>query len=108
MILFTQKTPVIAQKEPKTIARLQFERNPRIRIPDSEIHPENIIIGSPVYIPYKKILKNQKGQGKFGKKLNFPISSSSAVHKRKHTLTQELVKAARARKLAGMGTGAKS
>ena len=105
----TQKTPVIAQKEPKTIARLQAERNPRKRIPDSEIHPENIIIGSPVYIPYKKIPKNQKGQGKFGKKLNFPISSSSAMPKHKHTLTQkELVKAARVRKLAGTGTRAKS
>ena len=102
------KTPVIAQKESKTIARLQAERNPRTRIPDSEIHPENIIIGSPIYIPYKKILKNQKGQGKFGKKLKFPISSSSAMPKCKHIPTQkELVKAARARKLTGMNTRAK-
>ena len=102
------KTPVIAQKEPKTIARLQAKRNPRTRIPDSEICPENIIIGSSIYIPYKKIPKNQKGQGKFGKKLKFPISSSSAMPKHKHTATQkELVKPARARKLAGMNTGAK-
>ena len=76
------KTPVIAQKEPKTIARLQTERNPRTRIPDSEICPGNIIIGSPIYIPYKKILKNQKGQG---------------VPKHKHTLDSE-----------GVGEGCKS
>ena len=91
------KTPVIAQKEPKTIARLQTERNPRTRMPDSEICPGNIIIGSPIYIPYKKILKNQKGQGKFGKKLKFAISSSSAMPKHKHTLDSE-----------GVGEGCKS
>ena len=105
----TQQTPVIGQKEPKTIARLQAEKNPKTRIPDLEICPENIIVGSPAYVPYKKIAKNQKGQGKFGKRLNFPISSSSAMPKRKHTLThKKLVKAARAKKLTGTGTRAKS
>ena len=40
----------------KTIAGLQAEKNPRTKVPDSEICPENIILGSPMYIPYKRIL----------------------------------------------------
>ena len=96
---------VTVNNETKMIARLQTEENPRTKVPDLEIHPENIILGSPMYIPYKKISKNQKGKGGYGKRLKFPISSSSTMPWQKKTPTQnELVNVARARKLAG-GSG---
>ena len=60
------KKSVIAKKEPKTKAKLLAEKRPQTKIPDSEIHPENIIVGSPVYIPYKKVSKTQMGKGKYG------------------------------------------
>ena len=96
---------VTVNNETKMIARLQAEKNPRTKVPDSEIRPENIILGSPMYIPNKKISKNQKGKGGYGKKLKFPIYSSSMMPWWKKMPTQkELVNAARARKLAG-GSG---
>ena len=54
---------VTVNNETKMIARLQTEKNPRTKVPDSEIHPENIILGSSIYIPYKKISRNQKIPG---------------------------------------------
>ena len=48
------KKATIAQKEPKkTISKQLAEKNFCTRIPDSEIKIENIILGSPVYLPYK-------------------------------------------------------
>ena len=48
------KKATIAQKEPrKTISKQLAEKNFRTRIPDLEIKIENIILGSPVYLPYK-------------------------------------------------------
>ena len=50
------KKATIAQKEPrKTISRQLAEKNVRTRIPDSEIKLENIIPGSPAYLPYERI-----------------------------------------------------
>ena len=73
----------------------------------------SILVGM-TYIPYKKISKNQKipgsrrsqkGKGGYGKKLKFPISSSSTMPQQKRMPTQkELVNVERARKLAG-GSG---
>ena len=86
---------IIAKKEPKTKARLLAEKHPRTNIPDCEIRLENIIAGSPAYVPYKKIPKNQKGKGKFGKQLKFPISSHSEMPRRKQdTNPEELVNVA--------------
>ena len=70
---------ITINNETKMIDGLQAKRNPRTKVPDSEIHPENIIFGSPMYIPYKKVSKDQKGKGGYGKKLKFPISSSSTM-----------------------------
>ena len=96
---------ITINNETKMIAEFQTKRNPRTKVPDSEIHPENIILGSPVYIPYKKISKDQKGKGSYGKKLKFPISSSSTMPLWKKTSTQkELEEVARARRLTG-GSG---
>ena len=59
-----------------------------------------------MYVPYKKIPKSQKGKGRFGKKLTFPISSSLEMPRKKRTPTQkELVNAARAKRLSGKGGG---
>ena len=101
---------VTVNNETKMIARLQAEKKPRTKVPDLEIRPENIILGSPMYIPFKKISKKQKGKGGYGKKLKFPISSNSKMPRRKQTSTQkELVNVARARKLAsGSGKPRKS
>ena len=63
----------------KTVAGLQAEKNPRTKVSNLEICPENIILGSPMYIPYKRISVNQRSRGKYGKKLKFPISSSSMM-----------------------------
>ena len=70
---------VTANNETKTIARLQAEKKPRTKVPDSEICPENTILGNPMYISFKKISKKQKGKCGYGKKLKFPISSSSMM-----------------------------
>ena len=44
----------VAQKEPKkSIAWQLAEENPRTKIPDLEIRLENIIPGSPLFVPYK-------------------------------------------------------
>ena len=95
------KKSVIAQKEPKSKAKLLAEKEPRSKIPDSEIHPENIMIGSPIYIPYKKILKSSQGCGQFGKKIKFPTSSSLEMPQQKWTLTKKEMEAAKwAKKLA--------
>ena len=83
------KKSVIAQKEPKSKAKLLVEKEPRSKIPDSEIHPENIMISSPIYIPYKKILKSSQGCGQFGKKIKFPTSSSLEMPQQKWTLTKK-------------------
>ena len=36
-----------------TNASLLAKANPCTQVPDSEIRPENIILGSPEYVPYK-------------------------------------------------------
>ena len=52
-IIYTKKAK-IAQKEPKkTIAWQLAEENPHTKIPDLEIRLENIIPGSPLFVPYK-------------------------------------------------------
>ena len=40
------------------------ETNPRTKIPDSEIRIENIIQGSPSFVPYKIKVKTPKGREK--------------------------------------------
>ena len=57
------KKAMVAKKEPKTKAKLLVDKDPRTKIPDPEICPENIIVSSPAYVPYKKIPKSQKGRG---------------------------------------------
>ena len=59
---------MIKQTKAGELAKL----NPHQRIPDSEINIENIIPGSPEYVPYKRI----KGKGSKGPKLKNTIHDS--------------------------------
>ena len=61
---------------------------------------------SPAYIPYKKIPINQKGKGKYGKKLTFPMSldSEMGAHHKQTPTQRDLENAARARRLSGKGS----
>ena len=58
----------MSKREPKkTIAHQLAEEKPHTRIPDSEIKPENIIPGSPLFIPFK--WERPKGKGKHSKNI---------------------------------------
>ena len=98
------KKAKIAQKEPrKNISKQLAKQNPCTKIPDSGIKIENIIQGSPVYIPYKwKIPKSKgKGKGSKGSKLKVSIKSvqseSVDMAHTKQTLTKAEMDAIKAR-----------
>ena len=62
------RKPKIAQKEPcKTHAKQLVELNPCTKIPDADIKLENIIPGSPAFIPYRRKTPKNKGKGKGSK-----------------------------------------
>ena len=61
------------------------EGNPRTKVLDSEIRLENIIPGSPLFIPYK--CEISKGNGKHVKHLKVNINSTD-MSKTKHTKTK--------------------
>ena len=93
------KMATIAQKEPrKTISKQLAEKNFRTRIPNSEIKIENIIPGSPVYLPYKRkpIVFRGKGKDSKGSKIvSIPSEFTDMAHT-KQTLTKaelEVIKA---------------
>ena len=65
------KKAKVAQKEPKkTIARQLAKRELCTKIPDSEIRLENIILGSPTFVPCKCIKPKGKGKGVKDIKIN--------------------------------------
>ena len=68
------KSKISKKESKKTIAHQLAEEKPRTRIPDSEIKPENIIPGSPLFIPFKQ--ERSKGKGKHIKNIKIPISNS--------------------------------
>ena len=49
----TKKAKVTKKEPRKNISEQMAEANPRTKIPDSEIRIENIIQGSPQFVPYK-------------------------------------------------------
>ena len=85
------KKAKIAQKElQKTIAKQMAEKEPCIKIPDSEIKLENIIPGSPVFVPYKCTTPKGKGKGIKDFKINMSSKNSdSDMARRKCTKTKE-------------------
>ena len=59
------KKAKVAKKEPrKNISEQMAEANPRTKIPDSKIRIENIIQGSPSFVPHKIKVKTLGGRGK--------------------------------------------
>ena len=55
---------VIAQKEPcNNISRQIAQKEPCMRVLDSGIKLLNIILGSPAFVPYKRITPKGKGKG---------------------------------------------
>ena len=68
------KKAKVAQKEPrKNLSKQLAERHPHTKVPDSDIKLENIILGSPSYVPIR--IKNktpkQKKLGKGCKNIKF-------------------------------------
>ena len=75
------KKPKIAEKEPRHRPKQPIaEKTPRTRVPDSEIRLDNIIPGSPLYIP---IRVKTKGKGKGCRDIK--ILSDSSMARRKQT-----------------------
>ena len=92
------KKAKIAQKEPhKNISKDLAIQHPHPKIPDSEIKLENIVQGSPSFVPHS--VKSYKGKGKGVKniKLNDSGFASEMTH-RKMTLTakQRVLRAGKA------------
>ena len=84
-IIYTKKAR-IAQKEPrKSIARQLAEENSRTKVSDLEIRLENIIPGSPLFIPYK--CEIPEGKGKHVKHIKVNINSAD-MSKTKCTKTK--------------------
>ena len=83
------------EKEPrKTIAKQLAEQKLRTKIPDSEIRIENIILGSPIFVPFHRVKPIITGRGK-GKKdieLNQDVKQavdSCSMARTKQTETKE-------------------
>ena len=66
------------------------EKEPRTKIPDSEIRLENIILGSPTFVPYKHIKSKGKGKGVKDIKVNKVSinNSDSEMARSKRTKTK--------------------
>ena len=95
----------IAQKEPrKNISKDLAIQHPRTKIPDSEIKLDNIVQGSPSFVPHS--VKSSKGKGKGVKniKLNDSGFASEMAHW-KTTLTAKQ-RSARANKSAQVAKNA--
>ena len=83
------KKAKIAQKEPhKDISKQLANQKPRTKVPDSEIRIENIIQGSPSFVPCKIKVKTPKGRGRGVKEAKMNImNSDSGMTQTKKTLT---------------------
>ena len=95
-----QKKATIAQKEPrKPISKQLAEKNFHTRIPDSEVKIENIIPGSPVYLPYKRkpIVFRGKGKGSKGSKIISIPSEFTDMARTKQALTKAELETIKAR-----------
>ena len=83
------KKAKIAQKEPRrNISKQLAIQKPQTKIPDSEIQIENIIHGSPPFVPSKVEIPKDEGRGKGVKnvKMNILGSDLGMAHTKK-TLT---------------------
>ena len=74
----TKKAKVTKKEPRKNISEQMAETNPRTKIPDSEIRLENIIQGSPQFVPYKIKTPVPKGKGKGVKEIKINIVNSDS------------------------------
>ena len=68
------KKPKIAQKEP---SKIHADLNSHTKVPDADIEFENIIPGSPAFIPYRRKTPRNKGRGNSSKGPKIKVSSES-------------------------------
>ena len=101
------KKAKVTKKEPRNnISKQMAEAKRRTKIPDSEIKIENIIQGSPQFVPYKIKTPVPKGKGKGvkGYKINIVNSDSEMAQTKMTLMAKQRVaragKAARAVKTA--------
>ena len=96
------KKAKVAEKEPRrNISKQMAEANPRTKIPDSEIRIENIIQGSPSFVPRKIKVKTLRGRGKGVEEAKRNImNSDTGMARTKKTLTvkQRVARAGKAAK----------
>ena len=82
---------IIAQKElRKNVSRQIAQKEPHTRVLDSEVILSNIISGSPVFLPYKRI--TPKGEGKGTKYISIgsnPTTLDLDMVRSKRTMTKE-------------------
>ena len=86
-VIHSKKAKIATPKQTK--ANKLAQKQPCTKIPDSDIKIENIIPGSPIYIPYKKI--KVTGKGKHSKKIKLINETDKPVGMAhtKLTLTRE-------------------
>ena len=78
------KKPKIAQKEPHKIHAKQLaELNSHTKVPDADIKVENIIPGSPAFIPYQQKTPINESKGSKGPKIKFFSESTDMAHIRR-------------------------
>ena len=82
---------VIAEKElHKNVSEQIAQKEPHTRVPDSEIKLSNIIPGSPVFLPYKRITPKGKGKGtKYISIGSNPTTLDLDMVRSKRTMTKE-------------------
>ena len=84
----TKKAKVTREEPRKNISEQMAEAHLRTKIPDSKIRIENIIQGSPQFVPYKIKTRVPKGKGKGVKEIKIDIvNSDSEMAQTKTTLT---------------------
>ena len=92
------KKAKIAQKEPrKNISKGLAIQHPRTKIPDSEIKLENIVQGSPSFVPHSVEIPRGKGKGVKSIRLNDSGFTSEMAHwKKTLTVKQRIQRAGKA------------
>ena len=93
-IIYTKKAKITQNEPRKSTTQQLAEENPCTRIADLEIRLENIIPGSPLFIPYKREIP--KGKGKHVKHIKVNIDSTDMSRTKRTETKAELEEEAKA------------
>ena len=99
----TIKAKVTKNEPRRNISKQMAEAKPRTKIPDSEIRIENVIQGSPSFVPCKINVKTLRGRGKGVEEDKMNIMGSDlgmAQTKKTLTVQQRIAQAGKATKAA--------